>query len=563
MPGRGQIIFLLALALLTIGVVMVNSAGIAIEPVGLDAAPDEAIAADPVTLEAILTSRSAMYAAVAIGAMLVAAFLPVSTLARRLTPRPEPKNPLESPQEAIGRARDTARAGLVFGTAVLLFLLLTVYVPGLERERNGAHRWIDLRLPGLESVQPSEFAKWGLPVLMAWYATGMGAAGLSRFFTGLLPALVATGLVAGVIILEDLGTGVLVGASASIVLIAAGARVWQFALFIPPALVGVAVAVWTSPYRVQRILSFLDPYADPAGSGYHMIQSMATVSGGGLTGRGLGHGLQKFGYLPEDTTDFLFAIICEELGLAGAALVLALYAMLILTLTGAARLVRQPVCKLFILGVAATIGLQAVMNLVVVTGLGPTKGIALPLLSAGGTGWVLTAMSLGLVIAAGRDRAVQSAIEEFRTPPASGAEAYLASEFDDDDGAHEDGDEAYEDDEAADYEDAEDGEEVEDAEEDEVWEEIGEDDADIDDEEEEEPADDEADEDEGSDEWEEEDEAWDEEDEAEGDGEYEEDGEYADEAEADEYENAVEDETDEDEQDDEPASLFDDIDTKR
>jgi cell division protein FtsW len=182
-------------------------------------------------------------------------------------------------------------------------------------------------------------------------------------------------------------------------LLAAGARLWHFLVFIPPLAAGAVVLIVTNPYRLTRIETFLDPYMQPQGSGYHMIQSMLAVSGGEGFGRGLGYGLQKFGYLPEDTTDFLFAIICEELGIAGAAVVIFLYIAMLWA--GLAIVKRQTsvVLKLLGLGIISTVGFQALINLAVVTGLGPTKGIALPLVSSGGTGWILTAASLGLLVA--------------------------------------------------------------------------------------------------------------------------------------------------------------------
>jgi cell division protein FtsW len=182
-------------------------------------------------------------------------------------------------------------------------------------------------------------------------------------------------------------------------------------LFTPIAAAGVVYAILTSEYRVKRILAFIDPYADPQGIGYHTIQSLVAVAGGEGFGRGLGHGLQKFGYLPEDRTDFLFAIICEELGIAGAGLVITLFLTLLFAgITIAAR-ERSPMLRLFTLGVIATVCLQAIINLAVVTGLAPTKGIALPLLSSGGTGWILTAFSLGLLIAIDRGNAGYAALE--------------------------------------------------------------------------------------------------------------------------------------------------------
>jgi hypothetical protein len=221
---------------------------------------------------------------------------------------------------------------------------------------------------------------------------------LKNFFSGLLPVCLCAGLVAAVVIKEDLGTGALMLLASAIVLLAGGARWTHFAAFIPVALVGIVGAIIAAPYRVTRITTFLNPYADPAGDGYHMIQSMSTVAGGGVFGRGLGNGLQKFGYLPEDTTDFLFAVVCEELGLIGAIIVISAYAGIVWTGTSIAMRERSKPLQLIVLGVISTFAFQALINLVVVTGLGPTKGIALPLMSSGGTGWIMTAFMLGLVV---------------------------------------------------------------------------------------------------------------------------------------------------------------------
>jgi cell division protein FtsW len=235
-----------------------------------------------------------------------------------------------------------------------------------------------------------------MALLLGWYGAARAAA-LPSFLRGLGPALVALTIVCAVVVLEDLGTGVLIGAVGAVVLLGAGARWWHFGLCAVPAAAGVTLAIFTSEYRMRRITAFLDPWADSQSSGYHMLQSMAAIAGGEGTGRGLGEGLQKYGYLPEDTNDFLFAIVCEEMGVAGAALVVALFAGLLWAAVAIIRREPSPALRLIGLGVIATVSLQAVMNLVVVTGLGPTKGIALPLLSAGGTGWILTAGMLGLV----------------------------------------------------------------------------------------------------------------------------------------------------------------------
>ena len=399
----GQSVILCALALLTLGVVMVNSASMAVDPIDVEAGSLHAETAQSVmtrsgvTFESILLSRSSVFMGVALLAMGGASLVPARRIAARLERAELPRLPGE-----LG--------WLALGTVLILGVLALVYIPGMSRVVNGSARWISLPIPGLDSLQPSEIAKWAIIPLLAWYGARRDrSVGMDRFFRGLAPAIIALGLVAGFVVLEDLGTGALIAMAGAIVLLASGARVWHFAMFVPPALAGVALAIWQSPYRLQRVITFIDPYADPQGSGYHMIQSMSTVAGGGLFGRGLGHGLQKFGYLPEDTTDFLFAIICEELGLAGALLVISLYAIMVWNALAIVRRADLPSLKLVALGVIATVGLQAVINMVVVTGLGPTKGIALPLLSSGGTGWILTGAMLGLLVAIDRTAGEQDA----------------------------------------------------------------------------------------------------------------------------------------------------------
>lgn len=390
----GQVIALCALALLTVGVVMVNSAGMKITPV---AGPGQSVSS--ISAQDIILSRPSAYMIMAMVALAAAAFTPIRRLARGLD---------RSGDDALWQpVRPDPWAGLVGPgviIVILLILLALVYVPGVSRVKNGSHRWISLPVPGLAdalSVQPSEIAKWVLIGLAAWYGVTRATV-IHKFWRGLVPALIGVGAVAGFIVLEDLGTGVLIACAACLVLVAAGARLWQFALMVPGAAAMLVAAVVTSPYRIKRLTAFLDPYADPQKTGYHMIQSMLAVHGGEGPGRGLGHGLQKFGYLPEDKTDFLFAVICEELGIAGAAVVIALFVGLLWAGYLIVKREQRPILKLLVLGIMATVGLQALINLAVVTGLGPTKGIALPLVSSGGTGWILTAFSLGLAIAVDR-----------------------------------------------------------------------------------------------------------------------------------------------------------------
>ena len=226
---------------------------------------------------------------------------------------------------------------------------------------------------------------------------------MGKLVPGFLAPMLVIGLICGLIGAEDLGTAVLIGVVSTAMLVAAGARIWYPALLAPAAAAAFAAAVVTNPYRINRLRAFMAPFDDPQGISYHVVQSMAAVSGGGLAGRGLGNGVQKFGYLPEDTTDFVFAVITEELGLAGAVILIALYATLLACGFFVMTRTRCPCRRLLGLGILLTVGLQTLFNLLVVTGLAPTKGIALPLVSSGGTGWCLTAFSIGVLIAMDRE----------------------------------------------------------------------------------------------------------------------------------------------------------------
>ena len=398
MVRSGHVVMLCALVLLTMGVVMVQSAGMQVRPLAADVDPSAVAAVSGVSAESLLTSRTSLYLLLAVAAMGVASMLPI----RRFTDRLD-RVVWFKPGGDLGV--------LILGSAALIGLLSLVYVPFLSRVQNGSGRWINLHIPGLESIQPSEIVKWSIIVLVAWYAARLGSYKenkLNRFWSGLLPVCLCAGIVSAFVVLEDLGTGALMVFACGVVLLAAGARWVHFGLFVPPVIAGVVFAILAAPYRVRRITAFLDPYADPSGDGYHLIQSIATVAGGGVFGRGLGNGLQKFGYLPEDTTDFLFAIVSEELGIFGALIVVCAYAGIAWCGTSIAMRERSMMLKLITLGVVATISIQALINLVVVTGIGPTKGIALPLMSSGGTGWIMTAFSLGLIISIDRTQAFSS-----------------------------------------------------------------------------------------------------------------------------------------------------------
>ncbi|MEM6755756.1 MAG: FtsW/RodA/SpoVE family cell cycle protein [Planctomycetota bacterium] len=397
MRWAGPAMMACAAALLAIGVVIVRSAEARIDPAApmtvAAIAPGGAEAARS-ALAASAASRTTIYAGLAIATMLIASrFDP-----RRLGPGAGDGGELRPGVAAAWRGWPIAL--LVGGALGLQALTL---VPGVGVEANGAVRWLGLRVPGLGQVtfQPSEGVKWAMVLGLAWWGAARGRA-MRKAATGLGPGLLLLGVGCGLVVLEDLGTAVLIGAVGGVILLGAGGRIWQLA---GVGLAGVAAAatmIAQSPFRMDRILAFLDPWADPAGTGYHPIRSMAALAQGGWSGNGLGFGVQKFGYLPEDTTDFIYAIVCEELGLAGAVMVVGLLLAVAWLAWRIGAESGHRFVALAALGVAATLGLQAVINVAVVTVVMPTKGIALPLVSHGGTGWVITAAMLGLL--AGADR---------------------------------------------------------------------------------------------------------------------------------------------------------------
>ncbi len=393
-----------AAALLGVGVLMTTSAG---QTVGRGVSDDASFWA---TVFSTAWGRHAVFALVAVGAMLVGYSLDVRGVFGFGQKRSD-----ASLRSASAWGNRWGGVAGVLGSPLLWVMVVAfgcvalTFVPGLGKNVNGASRWLVVPGVGL-SFQPSEVMKWAMVIALAWWCARRRGV-MHRFWWGLVPALFLLGLGAGMVLIEDLGTGALIGAVGIAVIVAGGARWWQVGLLLPIGIAGLVGAIVTSPYRVKRLLAFMDPWADPMGIGYHPIQSMLAFAQGGLFGRGMGNSIQKY-HLPEDTTDFIFPILCEEWGLAGAALVLALYVAIWWLSMGIVAECRDTFRRLIGLGVLLTIGLQAIMNIAVVTVVVPTKGIALPLISAGGTGWIMTAFMLGVL--ASLDHA--AAVEEQDAP---------------------------------------------------------------------------------------------------------------------------------------------------
>jgi cell division protein FtsW len=215
-------------------------------------------------------------------------------------------------------------------------------------------------------------------------------------------------------VIQDFGTAALIALCAMTMLLAGRVKISHIMIVLVPAIIAGTWFIAHKPYRMRRITAFLHPWDNPQGEGYHMIQSLLSFSTGGLFGRGLGNGIQKLGYLPEDTTDFIFAVICEELGLFGAMLTIALYLGIIYVAWQVIRQKRDDFGRMLAFGIASMIGLQAAINIAVATVSVPTKGLSLPLVSAGGSGLVITCAALGLLCSITRFARREKVVSETR-----------------------------------------------------------------------------------------------------------------------------------------------------
>jgi cell division protein FtsW len=292
---------------------------------------------------------------------------------------------------------ESLRALAIPGLFLAIFLMALVCVPGIGRTVGGAQRWFRL---GPFSFQPSEILKITLVFYLA-DSLERRKATLSNF-AGLFPYLAILGIC--MLLLEkqhDFGTAVLLALVTILLLFLAGLQ-WTY--FLIPLFILVPVFIFlveSASYRMKRITAFLNPWDDPQGAGFQLIQSLIAVGNGGPLGVGLSNSTQKLFYLPAPHTDFIFAIIAEELGLAGAGTLVFLFAVFILRGFKVASVVSQREGGMFqsllASGITGTIGFQALVNLGVVTGLLPTKGIPLPLISYGGSSMVFTLISIGIL----------------------------------------------------------------------------------------------------------------------------------------------------------------------
>ncbi len=278
----------------------------------------------------------------------------------------------------------------LLGVTVLLLVAVFAFPP-----INGAQRWIRF---GSLSAQPSELAKLALLLFLARFLERR-AGDEDSFLRTLAPAVCMTGLLIILVVAEpDLGTALMLGVACAVLLFAAGARLAHLALLAAPAFVGVAALLVFVPWRMRRMTSFLDPWADPLGAGYQVIQSLIAVGSGGWRGLGFAEGRQKMLFLPFAHSDFIFAVICEELGIVGALVLLGIFGLILWRGVRAALRAPDRFGTLLGLGIVAMIVTQALFNMSVVLALLPTKGIPLPFISHGGSSLVPTLFAVGVLL---------------------------------------------------------------------------------------------------------------------------------------------------------------------
>jgi cell division protein FtsW len=270
---------------------------------------------------------------------------------------------------------------------------------------NGSRRWFSL---GPFGIQPSELAKLAA-VLFTASVLERRMHRVNELKYSLLPIAIVVGVLVGLILIEpDLGTALSLLAVVGLMIFAAGISYRYLLGGVLLALPALYVVVWSAEYRRRRLLAFLDPWADPLGDGFQIIQSLIAIGTGGVTGKGLMAGVQKLFYLPEPHTDFIFAVISEELGLLGASLVVGCFC--VITWRGLRAALRAPDAfgSLLALGLTMMIALQAFVNISVVTGLMPTKGIPLPLVSNGGSSLLVNLVAMGVLLNISQHAAVVS-----------------------------------------------------------------------------------------------------------------------------------------------------------
>ncbi len=282
---------------------------------------------------------------------------------------------------------------LIIGISIILLIL--VLVPGIGTIRNGSRSWFGI---GSLGIQPSEFAKLSLLIFTSKYLA-RNKINVNNEIKNIIPLLCIIIFTFGLIMLQpDFGTGVVLVAANIVVIFASGVKVSFFVKLGVTALIGLIGLVVVAPYRVARIVSFLNPWSDPLGSGFQIIQSLYAIGPGGLLGQGFLESRQKHFYLPEPQTDFIFSIISEEFGFLGVIIVTGLFLFIFYRIVRISLRQTDLFAKYLSFGLGSAILVQALLNLFVVVGLVPVTGVTLPFLSYGGSSLLISLASIGIVL---------------------------------------------------------------------------------------------------------------------------------------------------------------------
>ena len=267
-------------------------------------------------------------------------------------------------------------------------MLILVIIPGIGTVRNGSRSWFGI---GGFGIQPSEFAKLAIIIFASKYLSENKNSRLPILFLGLF--------LFGLIMLQpDFGTGMVLIMIVVSLLFISGMKISFFIRIGLLGVIGITILILIAPYRLKRILSFLNPWSDPLGSGFQIIQSLYAIGPGGLFGLGLGNSVQKHFYLPEPQTDFIFAIISEEFGFLGIIIVSILFLTIIISSINIALKSKDLFSKYLVFGITFWISFQTILNLMVVVGLIPVTGVTLPFLSYGGSSLLILYTSIGIIL---------------------------------------------------------------------------------------------------------------------------------------------------------------------
>ena len=278
---------------------------------------------------------------------------------------------------------------------ISFILLILVLIPGIGSIRNGSRSWFGI---GSLGIQPSEACKISLIVFTSKYLS-LSDSYINSFFKGISPILLVTLLFFGLIMLQpDLGTGFIIVLSVISILFIAGVNIKYFIGGGLIGVLGIIILIVIAPYRINRIISFLNPWKDPLGTGFQIIQSLYAIGPGGLLGLGFLNSIQKHFYLPEPQTDFIFSIICEEFGVVGALFVILLFFVILYRGIKISLKTKDSFSKYLSFGILFQIVFQAVLNLMVVVGLIPVTGVTLPFLSYGGSSLLISMLSIGIIL---------------------------------------------------------------------------------------------------------------------------------------------------------------------